>query len=217
MKHHIVSFTCLACLFFELFSCYPQESIISTSIYQTLSKLTLEPSYTNYPTYTNLSTIVQEVTKVVFITKTPTLTPLFSPTITSTPSHTPIPLQGRGKLMAQINQDPVIMSFFDLDTGRNINDFSSDLRFDVGCGSMCFDSIDVINGAIYFIYGRQEPSYEECKNNMVSQSDFITDKYICILTNSNNISIIKVDWSNLARSNYWTVAFYFKTWKNRGS
>jgi hypothetical protein len=198
-----------------LFSCSSQGSMISTSIYKTQSVWTLKPSYTDLPTYTNIPNRVQEVTKVIFVTRTSTQTPIFSPTNMQTITNTPFTLQGSGRLLASPTQPQIFMSYFDLDLGRNIDDSSSDIEFDVGCGSQCFDSVNVIRGAIYFIYGRREPSYEDCKNNMVSQSDFITDKYICILTNSHNISIIKINWSNLTRDEYWKITFIYKTWKNR--
>jgi hypothetical protein len=205
----------IAIIFLGLFSCSPQGSMISTSIYKTQSVWTLKPSYTDFPTYTNLPNRVQEVTKVIFVTRTSTQTPVFSPTNTPTITNTPFPLQGTGRLLASPTQPQVFMSYFDLDLGRNIDDSSSDIEYSVGCGSMCFDSVEVINSAIYFIYGRREPSFEDCKKNMVSQSDFITDKYICILTNSNNISTIKISWSNLTVGDYWKITFIYKTWKDR--
>jgi hypothetical protein len=216
LKIKLESFILIAILLQILISCSFQESQISTYVYETYSNWTQVPSYTQNPTYTNLPQAITEITKIVFITGTFTNTPKHFPTNTPTIANTPTPIEGTGTLIAIPNQNPITMSFFDLDTGINLNDSSSDIEFYVSCGSMCFPEVLVINKAKYFIYGRRIPSYEDCKNNMVSQSEFIIDKYICIQTNSGNISIIKVNWSDMSHENNWTVTFYYKTWKNRG-
>jgi hypothetical protein len=99
--------------------------------------------------------------------------------------------------------------------GVNIDGPESDLGFSISCGSACFPFFGPINGAISFIYGRREPSFKYCAEHMEYEFYQITDKYICVLTNSKNISIVEpLEYVyNPAGSD--VITFHYKTWKNR--
>ncbi len=199
-----------------LISCSPSKDMIATYIYGTQTDWTIQPTYTNYPTYTFQHTKVKEITRIIIMTETYTPTPKYSLTITPTTTLPIIITTGYGILQAIPNQDGIYMSYFDLDTGNNGDNKTSDIEFSVGCGSACFPFVEPINGAISFIFGRKEPSYEDCVENMVSESYQISDEYICIATNKKNISIIKIGFPIQRIKGAWELYFYYKTWKHFG-
>jgi hypothetical protein len=196
-------------------SCSPSKVIIEELLHQTISAQKANPTFTYYPTYTNLPIPIIETTKIIVVTKTPTKTSQITNSVNPTMTNTPIPLEGNGKLIAFPDKNSTKMNYFDLDTGTNVNGPESDLEYSIGCGSACFGDFGPINGAISFIFGRSEPTYDYCKEHMVSETYFITNKNICVLTNSNNISIVE----SLTYTYLWdgstVLTFHYKTWKNR--
>jgi len=215
-----------AFIIFLLISCSPSKSLLAIYLYGTQSAwtihptftyyptYTIQPTFTYYPTYTFQPTTIKEITRLVIVTETNTPTLIFS--LTKTPTKTlPIILTtGYGILEAYRNQDGGPLSYFDLDLGKNVNDKTSDIEFSVSCGSACFPFVGPVNGAISFIFGRREPSYEDCLENMVSESYQISDLYICVMTNSQNISVIKIGFPIQREKGSWKLAFYYKTWRH---
>ena len=177
------------------------NSIIATSIFETQSKWTIPPTYTFYPTYTNQPTKVVEITRIIVVTETST------PTLTSTP----ILISGTGGIYAYTNKTAIEESYFDLDKGIIDDSKASDIVFTMWCGSDCFPSLEFYYGAIGFIYGEEEPRQEDCKGKMHSEKFQISSDYICVLTNKDNISIIKI-YSLKMKTNKWELLFTYKTW-----
>jgi hypothetical protein len=129
---------------------------------------------------------------MVYVTATASATPLHPPTETPTATPRTVLASGTGKLKAFINEDSVVLSYFDLDTGENRDDKTSDLEFYVTCGSACWPVVQPRNGAISFVFGSREPTYEDCAENMFSDDYEYSDSFVCYRTNSGNISVFKI-------------------------
>jgi len=213
MKTRIELFSTIGIPLFLLVSCSTSKTMISDRIYGTQSAWTILPTYTYYPTYAVQPTIIQEVTKIILVTETNSPTSIYSATLTPTITQPIILTKGSGTIIAFINQDGIRMSYFDLDTGKNVDDETSDIGFWVSCGSGCFPGVSTRNGAISFIFGKQEPSYEDCAENMFSETYQISYKYICFKTNANNFSVFKIILYCSNRDGSDTITFLYKTWK----
>lgn len=187
-------------------SCQPTVS--STDI-------TISPTKTdviNNTVYTDTKTMVPQY----IYTKTPSST--YSKKYTRTLTNTPVIIQGNGELKAYPNQDDIELSIFDLDIGENGINTYSDIKLLITCGSYCFEYIIPTNGALAFYINMEEPSYEDCISNKKLFSGYEIDDlqngaYICLLTNLNNISILRIDNSYRADKGSTVLDIFFKTWR----
>jgi hypothetical protein len=215
MKRPIASL-CISILFIlACFSCSPSKSVLGDEIHAVQSSWTRPPTYTYYPAYTNPPTTVEEITKVVVITETDAPTSIFTATLTPTKTLPAILSSGSGVMKAFTNKEQIPMSYFDLDTGTNGDKAASDIAFWVSCGSGCFPTAYPANGAVGFVFGRKEPGYEDCAENMTSEDIQWTFQYICLKTNSNNIAMFKIVlycYTNADGTD--SIEFIYKTWKS---
>ena len=84
-------------------------------------------------------------------------------------------------------------AFFDFDTGEITNLDSADIYLDVGCGTQCFNELILINGARSIEFGKDEPGFEVCNDNLQQNetkfmsASIVPGTYSCIYTNEGNI------------------------------
>jgi hypothetical protein len=217
MKRKIITSIILGLIIIVIISCSSSTELIATYIYETQSAWTIPPTYsiqptfTYYPTYTKYPSVIKEVTKIIIITMTNT------PSITLTSTPPPLLIYGYGFMQAYPNEDSVLMSYFDLDTGVNEGNENDDIEYTIGCGSDCFGFIYPINNAKAIKMGPDMPTITECIQRIPTFTDkeniIRRGEYSCVLTNSGNISIISNISSVTTNDNSTKIKIFYKTWK----
>ncbi|MBV6450352.1 MAG: hypothetical protein MHPDNHAH_01076 [Anaerolineales bacterium] len=134
-------------------------------------------------------------------------------------------IQGTAILCGQIYFSPVappktisvIEGMIDLDTGK-IDLASADIEFCPGGGSMIFYYFCDINNALVKEFNLlpqdpEQPSFEDCSSvtNPYSRTNDNEPKYACVITNSGNISRVKIEQYN-PMENVMSLEISFVTW-----
>ena len=208
----------------------PTLTLETSSPIPTTSTATLNPS--NTPTSSPTSWIS------VLLTTTPTMYPL--PTLppecgtvklgsagTQTIDNPQnILIQGTAILCGQIYFSPVappktisvIEDMIDLDNGQ-IDSASADIEFCPGGGSMIFYYFCDINDALIKEFNLlpqdpEQPTFEDCQGvtKPYSRTNDNEPKYACIITNSGNISRVKIEQFDPLK-NTMSLEISFVTWK----
>ena len=153
-------------------------------------------------------------TPIPTATSTATLTPTSTPTATPTFTPTPLPvLISSGTLVIRQSYQA------DLDSGSIPTDPKSPAYADV---DLWFDAITSVerylepyNGASMLVMGPAEVGVEQCRGIQaaVARADLLTlpiGTYICVVTNIQNISVVRV--SSIDYPALGTITLDFKTW-----
>ena len=109
-------------------------------------------------------------------------------------------------------------AFLDLDSGKKHNDTRSEIYYAYSCGSMCWNTGEVIGEALSIRVGIEEPGYEGCLKAFLEKG---TDRlglrmavghYTCILTSEGRIAQVRVD--EIASSGHeGDITVSFTTWE----
>jgi hypothetical protein len=85
----------------------------------------------------------------------------------------------------------------DLDNGEMTEYSNGDIFYYVGCGSDCFYFLRTQDEATMLVVGGAEPTFDTCQDRLLEFSvafqPFFVGDYLCILTNENHLSILRVE------------------------
>lgn len=93
----------------------------------------------------------------------------------------------------------IVDAFLDLDTGEKYNNEQADLYYFYSCGTMCFDTVHIIEGTISKWVGSQLLGFEECALSVLEETTksqrMGTNEgdVTCFLTDEGRISRLRVD------------------------
>jgi hypothetical protein len=143
----------------------------------------------------------------------------FTPSISLTPTEVIVPeilAAGTFTLTAWNWDEDSEYNSFDLDQAVKTGSGNADFQYSVGCGSQCFDSLSVVDGATQFDLGDLPADSNTC---IIHQPEFTSDglfgwgahNFYCIRTNGGNMSLVTVaDIPDT--SGKWRLQKNFLTW-----